>query len=248
MMPKAKEAALKAISIEDLAEAHTTLCSVYSTCDYDFAGAERECRRAIELNPGYSTAHHYYGLLLTRLGRHQESFAEFQKALELEPLSLIINRNYAESFLYSRRYNESEAQYRKTIELDPTFSTGHLGLSNLHTLMGKYAESVDESARSKELIGEAQNASLVREAFSRDGWTGFLRLLTEDANRLNISAHSRAWYLALLGRKDQAFENLNIAHQNREYRVGHILVDPRLDPLRDDPRFQELVRKMGLQH
>ncbi|MEO7723110.1 MAG: adenylate/guanylate cyclase domain-containing protein, partial [Chthoniobacterales bacterium] len=125
-MPKAKEAALKALSLgDDLAEAHTSLGNIFSTYYYDFVGAEREFQRAIELNPQYARAHHGYGLLLTRLGRQEESFAQFRRGLEIEPLSSFINKNYGESLFFARRYEESVAQFKKTLELDANFAPAH---------------------------------------------------------------------------------------------------------------------------
>src|SRR5438445_1620691 len=109
-LPKAREAALKALSLDDrLAEAHTALGDVLNYYEYDFAGAEREYKRAIELNPNYATAHQWYGELLTHLGRHEESLAEMRRALQIDPLSLIINRAYGESYLFARRYDEAIA-------------------------------------------------------------------------------------------------------------------------------------------
>ncbi len=246
-MPKAKEAALKALSLDNnLAEAHSSLCNIYSHYDYDAVGAERECKRAIELSPNNATAYHSYGLLLTRLGRHEESFAAFRRALELEPLSLPINKNYGESLFYARRYEESLAQFKKTLELDSNFAPAHVSLNAVYFVMDRYAECVEEYARFEELFNRPQNAALARETFAKSGWQGFVRLMSGETKLFFDSSYSIAIYRAELGEKDGAFAALNDAYDKRIYRFGHIKVDPRLDPLREDPRFQDLLRRVGL--
>jgi TolB-like protein/Tfp pilus assembly protein PilF len=165
-LTKARDAALNAVSLDDnLAEAHAALAYVIEDA-YDFAGAEREFKRAIELNPNYATAHQWYGTLLSLLGRHEESFAELRRALDLDPFSLIINKNYGDSLYYARRYDEGMAQLKKTIELNPNFPFAHQDLSSAYQKTGKYAESVEEFARYQELIGEAQAAAQVRESYA----------------------------------------------------------------------------------
>src|SRR5262249_4427089 len=130
LMPKAKEAALKAQSLDDnLAEAHTALGLVLQAYDYDSAGAEREHKRALELNPNYATAHLYYGAYLAHLGRFEQAIAEFQRSLELEPFSLPNNWEYRECLYLARRYDEAITEGKKTIELDPNFLSLHFGLA-----------------------------------------------------------------------------------------------------------------------
>ncbi|MBA3354098.1 MAG: tetratricopeptide repeat protein, partial [Blastocatellia bacterium] len=129
-MPKAKDAALKALLLDDnLAEAHTALGLVLHLYDYDFAGAEREYKRAIALNPNYATAHQNYGNLVSNLGRYEETFAEYKQALEIDPLSLIINRGYGERLIFGRRYDDAIAQLRKTLELDAGFVSARYSLA-----------------------------------------------------------------------------------------------------------------------
>jgi len=245
-MPKAKEATLKALSLDnDLAEAHSSLCNIFSTYDFDFDRAESECRRGIELSPNDATAHHFYGLLLTRLGRHEESFAEFRRALEIEPLTLVINKNYGESLFYARRYEESIEQFKRTLELDANFAPTYPGLAAAYQVMGRHAEYIEIYARYHELLNQPQSAALVRETFAKDGWQGIRQMMSKETPLLSTSSYSIAVFLAESGEKDNAIAALNNAYENRLYRVGHIKVDPRLDPLRDDPRFQELMKKVG---
>ncbi len=245
--PKAREAALKALSLDDrLAEAHTALGTILGDYDYDFAGAEREFKRAIELNPNYTTAHQFYGELLSYRGRHEEAFAEFRRALEIDPLSLILNRTYGESLLFARQYDEAIAQLNKTVELDANFASVHVSLSTVYQLKDDYAGSVEEIAKFQELIGEQQNAALMRESFVQGGWEGYLRAMTGTRRPVNLPAYIIATFHAELGEKDKAFAELNKSYENREYFMVLLRVDPRLDSLRDDPRFVEIIKRMNL--
>ncbi len=244
LMPKAKEAALRALSLDDgLAEAHAALGLILLLYDYDFAGAERESKRAIELNPNYATAHHFYSRLLSAQGRHEEAFAEIRRALEIDPLALPINWFYGHALFHARKYDESIAQLKKTLELDANFPGTHNHLARVYQAKGNYTESVEEYAKYQELIGEQRNAALVRESFAKGGWQGFVRAMVE---RPDLSPYLKAHFYAALGEKDKAFAELNKAYENRDgFVVMYLKVDPRLDPLRSDPRFQDLLRRVG---
>ena len=247
VLPKAREAALKALSLDNqLAEAHISLGLVLHFYDYDSAGAEREFKAAIELNPNNATAHQFYGNLLFQLGRDKESSAEFRRALEIDPLLLTSNRLYALSLLYARKYDEAIAQLKKTVELDASFAPAHDSLAQVYLAKGNYAESVEEFAKEQELIGEPQNAVLIRESFARGGWQGFLRAMTGESRPSNLASYRAATFHAALGEKDKAFAELNKAYENREFFMMLVKVDPRLDSLRTDPRFTELMHKVGL--
>ena len=243
---KARENAQKALSLDDnSAEAHTAFGRVLSGYDYDLAAAEREYRRAVELNPNYANAHYWYGQLCMAQGRWEEAFAAFRLALELEPLSLNINANYGGLLKNARRYDEAVAHLKKTLELDENFAPTYGQLAQAYWLKGNYAESVEALARTREIDGEHEVASLMRESFAKGGWEGFLRYMTED-RRAPWLSFNLATYHAALGEKDKAFAALNKAYENREAFLVLLKVDPRLDPLRDDPRFSELLRKVGL--
>ncbi len=247
VLPKAREAALKALSLDNqLAEAHISLGLVLHFYDYDVAGAEREFKAAIELNPNSATAHQFYGNLLFQLGRDKESSAEFRRALEIDPLLLTSNRLYGLSLLYARKYDEAIAQLKKTVELDASFAPAHDSLAQVYLAKGNYAESVEEFAKEQELIGEPQNAVLIRESFARGGWQGFLRAMTGESRPSNLASYRAATFHAALGEKDKAFAELNKGYENREFFIMLLKVDQRLDPLRDDPRFIELIRRVGL--
>jgi tetratricopeptide (TPR) repeat protein len=173
---KAREAALRALSLDEkLAEAHNSFGFVLTVGDFDYAAGEREYRRAIELNPNYTTAHHNLGVMLVRTGREAEGMAELHRALELEPFSTVVNRLYGEVLGYSRHYDEALAQLKKTAEMDPGFPTTHFALSNLYRMMGKYSESVESFAKFQELYDRPQTAALARSSFASGGWQGYLR-------------------------------------------------------------------------
>ncbi|HAF22791.1 MAG TPA: hypothetical protein DCK93_07725 [Blastocatellia bacterium] len=245
VMPKGRDAALKALTLNDgLGEAHAALGFILTCYDYDFAGAEREYQRAIELSPNFVNAHQRYSLLLTLLGRHEESLAEARRGLEIDPLSLIANRGYGERLIEARRYEEAVAQLKKTLELDSNFPLAYSSLASVYQAQGDYAASVEAIAKSYELTGRPEYAALARESFAKGGWSGYLRAMLE--RRLDLRAYTRATYHAALGERDKAFAELNKAYENREGGLIRLKVDPRLDPLRDDPRFQELLRRVGL--
>jgi TolB-like protein/lipoprotein NlpI len=245
VMPKARDATLKALALDDrAAEAHAALGFVLLFYEYDFAGAEREFKRAIGLNPNLGIAHQRYSQMLNFLGRHDESLAEMRRALEIDPLSLIGNRGYGERLFYARRYDEALAQLQKTLDLDRNFSLAYSTQAQVYQAQGKYAASVDAIAKAYELTGRQDYASLVRGSFAKGGWQGYLRSRMERG--LDVWAYTRAASHVALGEKDKAFAELNRAYENRESVLVRLKVDPRLDPLRSDSRFQDLIRRVGL--
>jgi DNA-binding winged helix-turn-helix (wHTH) protein/Tfp pilus assembly protein PilF len=247
IMPKALAVARTAVSLDDnLAEAHAALGNVIIYYHYDFVEAEREEKRAIELNPNYATAHHWYSELLMGLGRHEEALAEIRRALEIDPLSLILNRQYGASLLFARQYDAAIEQMKKTVELDANFAVGHSTLSVAYRMKGDYAESVEELARFQELIGGAETAALMRDSFAEGGWQGFLRAMTDERRPANLTSYNVATFHAALGESDKAFVELNRAYQNREGILGLLKVDPRFDSLHDDPRFEDLARRFNI--
>src|SRR5882672_9816887 len=247
-VPKAREFARQAVSLDGgLAEPHTTLGYLSLTYDYDFAASEREFRRSIELNPNYATAHQWYGEMLINAGRFDEASAEYRRALEIEPLSLPMNWDLGRFLYMSRRYDESMAQHKKTLELDPGFARAHRTLAEVYRVKGDYANAVEERARFFDLVGQSQNAALIRATFARGGWLGFLRLVTAEDSPLKDSNNN--WVVAKayldLGQKDKALAELNKAYEVRLSSLCWLKVEPQMDPLRSDPRYQQLLRKMN---
>ncbi|HEX6731556.1 MAG TPA: tetratricopeptide repeat protein, partial [Pyrinomonadaceae bacterium] len=243
--PKAKDAAIKAVSLDDsLAESHHALGFVLVLADYDYAGAEREYKRALELNPNYAPAHQNFGVMLTRIGRQEEGVISVRRALELDPFSTIVNRLYGDVLITARRFDEALAQLKKTLEMEPSFPTTHLSLSSVYQSTGKYAESVESYANYLQLSGRSQSAAFARASFAAGGWEGYLREMTGPRRPEGVSHTLAAIYHAQLNEKDKALAELEKAHENREFLVLYLTVDSRFDPLRDDPRYHDLVRRM----
>lgn len=248
-MAAARSAAQTALSLDpDLAEAHTALGNILFGYDHDFTGAEREYKRAAELNPEYAPAHQMYGLMLGCLGRHDEALAGYRRALDIEPVSLPINRGYGIALIYARKYDESARQFRKTIELDPAFPLAHFGLAQALTLQQKYPESADAYAKGLEVGGSPAEAARLREAFATGGWIGYLRtrLQLRQVGPTPQPHYVRAASFVHLGDKASAIAALNKSFEDREGLFTALNVEPTFDLLRGEPGFMELVRKLGL--
>ena len=245
--PKAREFARKAMSLDDsLAEPHATLGLTLYSYEYDFAGGEREYKRAIEMNPNYATAHQWYAELLTCAGRFDEAAAEFHRALELDPLSLPANWDYGRFLYNTRKFDESFDQLKKTIALDPGFARAHASLAALYRTKGDYANAIEERARFRALSGEPQKAALMRETFAKDGWTGYLRLATADNSPLQENPWTLVTAYLQLGDKDKALAELHKAYENRVSTLTYLKVEPQFDSLRDDQRYKDLLKRMNL--
>ena len=243
--PRAKEIALKAIELDtNLAEPHSIL-GIICFLDHDFSCMEREQKLAIDLNPNFSEAHRRLGLLLRALGRIDEARIETNRALEIDPLSPVTNFQHAQEFFFERRYEESEALSKKNMELDPNFWYAHLQLFYIDRTKRDYAAAVEELAKMQEARGEPGAAKLIRESFVNGDWTGFLRKITENRQQIKIYPYFVATFFAELGEKDKAFAALNEAIETKDQHTNQMKVDPYMDPLRADPRFQNVLRRAG---
>lgn len=239
----AKEAVLKALSLDDLlAEAHASLGLILYN-SYDFSGAERELSRAIELDPNYAAAHHWYGNLLGALGRFDEMLTEHRRAMELEPLSPLMTGVYGVGLAWARRYEESLVELNRSLELDPHRSGAYFALGFAYEGVGDHLKAVDHFARAEEMRGKGKAAAKMRTAFADNGWQGFQRALVDP--QIMPWSYGRARRYAWLGEKDRAFELLNEALEKREPRLRNIKIDPYFDGLREDPRYIELMRRIG---
>jgi TolB-like protein len=250
-MPKAKAAALKALQIDpNLAEAHASLAQILRDYDWDYAGALREIDRAIQLNPNYATAHQWRAESLSPLERHEEAITEAKRALELDPLSSIINRILGEMYFHARRYDEAIAQFRKTIEIEPNFPSAHLMLGRGYGAKGQYSEAVAEFVKMTELVGMGEASREMHDAYANGGWNGYLRYVAENGTTKTTAGYRKAYGVAAsfaeLGEKDEAFAWLEKAYQQREYELTLLRVSPEIDNLRSDPRFTDLLRRVGL--
>src|SRR2546429_1408710 len=244
--PKAREFSLKASELDStLAEPHILLGLLKFLQDHDFAGWERESQLALAANPNSTDAHRLNALRLTCLGRFEEALAEEQRVLEIEPLSTAANINYALTLFYSGRIDESEAQLKKAIELAPDFWFSHYYLYYVYRFKGTYAQAIDELAKSKELRDETEAAKLIRESFAKGGWQGLLHAVTVEHAPMKMTPYTMAGFYAETGDKDRAFAALNEAVDKADQFFGFVKIDPFMRPLRDDPRFPELLRRIG---
>ncbi len=249
--PRAKGAATKALELDEaLAEAHTSLAAVKSEYEWDWLGAEREFKRALELSPNYATGHHWYSDHLGVMGRHEEGIAESKRAQQLDPLSLIINTVVGLRFYQARRYDEAVEQLRKTLEIDPDFAVAHSLLGHTYEQKGQWETAIAEYRKAIRASGGSSYAvPALGHAYAMAGKRDdALRILT-DLNQLRKTAYVSPFAIAVihiaLGEKDQAFEWLERAYQEHAPGIVLLKVEPALDPLRSDPRFQDLLRRMN---
>jgi eukaryotic-like serine/threonine-protein kinase len=253
--PRAKEAALKALEIDDtLSEAHTSLGYVMTMYDWDWSGAEREFQRAIELNPNYAVAHYRYGIALMRTGSVEGAITEERRALELDPLSLSINRMLGVTFFSARKYDQAIEQQRKTLDLDPNFrlAVNDLGLAYLAKSMSKQAIAEFQKAlmTSPDNVAALSDLGYAYAVTSRRAEAQtVLDQLNELSKRKYVPARYRARIYASLGDKDKAFDWLEKGYEDRSVGSGlsGLKMDASFDPLRSDPRFADLLRRMNLQ-
>jgi TolB-like protein/DNA-binding winged helix-turn-helix (wHTH) protein/Tfp pilus assembly protein PilF len=248
--PAAKAAAIHALELDNtLGEAHNSLAFVLDGFDWDLDAGGKEFQRAIELNPGYATAHHWYAWHLSLLGRFDEAIVEMRKAENLDPLSLIINADLAELLGLAHSYDESIQQSRKTIEMDPNFALAHNQLAQAYLQKHMYAEAVAELQKAVKLSGDSPTcmANLAR-AYVASGKRSEAVKLMNDLKQRSSTGYSNASEIAMiyasLGETDQAMVWLEKGFGER-FNPG-VLLRPGFDPLRSDPRFQGLVRRTGL--
>jgi len=252
VLPRAKQAAFKALEIDDgLAEAHTSLAGIMKLYDWDWRGAEREYRRALELNPKYSEAHRSYANFLSAMGRAQEGLRENRKAQELDPLSCAISMEGAWNLYMARDYKAAQQQALKTLEMEPNFAPAHFALALAYDRMGKPKEAVAAFERTRSISGDnpATIAGLghaLGGAGQKTGPRGILTELHAISKRRYVSPSCFALVHAGLGEKDQAFEWLEEAVVDRDVWLVWLKAEPRFDRLRSDPRFQDLLRRIGL--
>jgi TolB-like protein/DNA-binding winged helix-turn-helix (wHTH) protein/Flp pilus assembly protein TadD len=251
LMPKARAAALRALELnEGLAEAHASLALIEENYDYDWPGAEKEFRRAIQLDPQYATAHQWYAEFLSWQGRFDEAFAESSQARQLDPLSLIIATDYATILYYSRQYENAVRQCRSVLELDPTYGRAQVSMIPSFSQLGRYDEAIDEinrwAARGQEpwlwaweaaVYGRSGRAAQARRALAKLEQVAGSQ---QDRNAMFFVAYSGT------GQKERFLALLESAYEEHSNSVVEIKVDPIFDPIRSDPRFQNLLRRVRL--
>lgn len=249
--PRAKEAALMALELDNtLAEAHLSLAYV-AWFDFDWLEGERELKRAIELNPSYSTAHMYYSWYLVGTERHDQGLAEIKRAMELDPLSIWINMSVAWVLYQARQYDQAIEQFRRTLELDPDFQLAHFYFVLPYVQKGMYEEAIAEAQKAITLSGGSTTLYV-----ANLGWAYAVSGKREEALKvlnelIELSKHKfvQPYEIALvylgLGDKDQAFALLEKTFQQRGVHLLYLKVEPMFDSLRNDPRFHDLVRRMN---
>lgn len=249
--PLIKAAAEQALKIDDmLAEAHASLGHVKMMHDWDWPGAAKAFRRAVELNPNYATAHHWYALYLRALGQFEESLKEIRQAHRLDPLSLIINTVLGAHFYYARQYDKAIEQCRETLELEPNFHVAYGVIGEAYTQQGKYQEAIAELRKGISLAPGPEGLALLGHTHAVAGQRGearkVLNRLKNLSRRRYIEPASIAIIYTGLAEKEQAFAWLEKACEHRNELLLMLKVDPRLDALRSDARFTQLLRRVGL--
>jgi len=251
--PRAKAAVNKALSLDDsLAEAHTSLAFVSLYYDRDWAKAEHEFRRGIDLNPNYANGHHWYAEFLSLVGRHEEAIAESERARELDPLSNIINTWVGSRYFFARRYDKAIEEYRHAIEMDPGFVPVHLVLGHALEQKHMYREAIVELERAVSLSGGSPVylASLAH-CYGVAGRRSQAQKVFDDLRNMSKRRYVSPYDLALAslgtGERDRALALLAQAVEERSPRAAFLGVDPRFDGLRGDARFKMLIVRVGLQ-
>jgi TolB-like protein/DNA-binding winged helix-turn-helix (wHTH) protein/Flp pilus assembly protein TadD len=252
-MPKAKAAAIRALELDEtLAEAHASLGRVLAAYDWDWTSAEKEYKRAIELNPRYAVAHQWYGGYLAVMGRSNEAIAERKRAMELEPLSLTINFELGLAFYYVRDYDQAIEQFQKTLELDQNFPAAHNFLPAAYEQKGMYSEAIAEFRKSIPLTANSESTlskAGLGHVYAVTGKKSEARTVLDELKQASeqeyVAAPSVALIYAGLGEKDQAFAWLEKGYEQRAFQMQWIKLEPRWDSLRSDPRFQDLIRRIG---
>ena len=253
-LPRGKAAADKALALApQLPEAHLALASCYWS-NWDWTLAEQEFNKTIELNPSLGNAHHWFGLFLSWLGRHQEAIAQLQRAVALEPLNLKYNDNLGQAYYNARMWDESLAQLKKTAEIDPNFASVHGYFAEVYFDTGRYDLWIEEAKKTATLANDPQSIAVAdaqARAFSKGGMRGAIlaaneELLQQRAKGQYVDPSSIAYNYAVLNDKDKAFHWLELAVAEKSRGVQTIKVAFGLDSLRSDPRYHAVLAKMGL--
>lgn len=249
-LQKARAAATKALQLDEgLAEAHTSLALITENYDWDWPAAEKEYRRAIGSNPNYATAWQWYAECLTWLGRFDEALRASERARELDPLSLIIAADNGMIFYYARQYDRAETKLNAVLEMDPNFSRAH-SLSDVYIEDGQFAQALDDIEKCKPLFGMNRYWSEMAFMLGRSGRTAeathAIEELEELGRRQPVDPSGIAWAWAGLRDKDHTLLWLNKAYAQRSNAMTVLKVEPGYDFLRSDPRFQDLIHRVGL--
>ena len=250
--PKGKAAALQALELDDsLAEPHATLGVVKRDFEWDWSGAEEEFQKAIELNPGCVEAYHWRSTLLSMLGRHAEALREKNRALAMDPLSVVIRTDLARMFYFARDYDRSLEHYRSALAMDPNFGSAHLWLAHVYQQKSLFQEAIAELETGVRLSGNSTFAlAKLGHGYAMAGRCDEAHTALKQLNALSSRRYVSPYDIAMvhvgLQENDEAFSWLQRAFEQRSLWLGYLNVEPQLDPLRSDPRFSDLLSRLGL--
>jgi eukaryotic-like serine/threonine-protein kinase len=250
-MPQAKAAAQRALALDDsLAEAHTALAEYLNHYEFDRFGAEREFRRAVELNPNYATAHQWLGNHLTALKRFDEAIVELRRAEELDPLSPIIGSNLGDALLYARRHDEAVAHLKRVLSLNPDFAIAHFSLGSSYAAKGMYSEAIAEFRKYLEIdpdpTGKGYLGLYLAKSGQRDEALKLLSELKQESTRRYVQSIALAYVYLGLGQKEEAYVWLEREISERAANARYFGVLIELDELRSEPRFREMLKRLNL--
>lgn len=249
---KAKDLALKALELDEtLAEAHTSLATVLYRYDWNWKDAETAFKKAIHYNAGYATAHHWYGVYLCLVGKVDEALLELDRALELDPLSVVINWTKGYILWYARKVDESIEQHKKTLQIDPGFIRVHIDIALAYVQIGMFQEAKEEVRKAVLLSDQPPTmTATLGYIYAVSGELQEARKILTELTELSKRQFFSPYHIGLihvaLGEKDEAFVWLEQSFEAKEDAVVSFKQNPRLDPLRSDPRFADLVRRIGL--
>ena len=248
--PKARAAAEKALEIDgELAEAHASLAAVIADYYWDWAEADRHFRRAIELNPNYPVAHYWYSQQLSRMGRVEESIEEAKLAQSLDPLSSSANAHVGLALYRARRFDEATDALQKTLAFDPEALDGHIILGFVYVQQAKGREAIAEFRTAVELSERSPSIlALLGYGYASAGNRSAAKAILKEleAGKQRVSEFEIAMIYIALGEKDRAFESLERAYNDRAWQLGLLKIEPIFDPIRSDPRFADLMGRVGL--
>lgn len=244
----------KALAIDDeIAEAHVLMAQIEKAHDWDWEAAEKEFKLALKLNPNYLYAHMWYGIYLANFGRVDEAMEEQKRAYELDPLNIVVNYGNGEMNTWARRYDIAIQAFKKTLSMDQNFVPAYLGMAQVYLLQSRYQEALEELDKAREFSrGRSPDfLSLRGMIHAKSGNRGEAEKALEELFDLSQQRHVSpvlfaSLYMAL-DQKDQAFEWLDKAYSERSVELTALKVDPLWDDLRPDPRFSELLKKIGLE-
>ena len=251
-MPKAKDAALKALAIDDhLADAYSSLAMIAMQYEWDWKESEKDFKRAIELNPNYSVAHHWYGDgYLAAWNRMDESVAELRQAQELDPLSLVINTDLAKRLCSAGKCDEGMQRFHKILEIDPDFALAHFDLSLTYEAQGRYPEAISELQKIRPADSAHSVASQLGHLYALQGRRQEARQILDELQQVSKQTYIDPWSIASiyigLGDQDAAMTWLEKAYEQRSPAMNGLKIDPAYAAIRSDPRFVDLMHRVGL--